>query len=153
MSNTEHIEDEILNFGVDGARSAINFMQAVRDMLAGNSKSSIRMTVKWDGCVHEDTIIATNHGDLTIKEIYDSPDLWSSMMVYGHDFDTNKSIMTPLVAAMKDDGSKDWVEVVTEYGAIKLTEDHEVYTINRGWVAAGSLQEGDDIAEENFTVK
>ncbi len=34
----EHIEDEILNFGVDGARSAINFMQAVRDMLAGNSK-------------------------------------------------------------------------------------------------------------------
>lgn len=49
MSNTEHIEDEILNFGVDGARSAINFMQAVRDMLAGNSKSSIRMTVKWDG--------------------------------------------------------------------------------------------------------
>lgn len=45
----EHIEDDILNFGVDGARAAINFLQALRDMLAGSSRSSINMTVKWDG--------------------------------------------------------------------------------------------------------
>ena len=45
----EHLEDEILNFGIGGARGAINFLQALRDMLAGNSRSSINMTVKWDG--------------------------------------------------------------------------------------------------------
>jgi len=45
----EHIEDEILNYGVDGARASINFVRSLRDMLAGASRSSINMTVKWDG--------------------------------------------------------------------------------------------------------
>jgi len=45
----EHIEDEILNFGVPGGRAAINFMRSLRDMLSGESRSSVNMTVKWDG--------------------------------------------------------------------------------------------------------
>ena len=45
----EHLEDEILNFGVDGGRAAINFLRSLRDMLAGGSRSSVNMTVKWDG--------------------------------------------------------------------------------------------------------
>ena len=45
----EHLEDEILNYGVDGGRAAINFLRSLRDMLAGNARSSIAMTVKWDG--------------------------------------------------------------------------------------------------------
>tara|TARA_B110000503_G_scaffold17066_1_gene24582 strand:- start:3772 stop:5022 length:1251 start_codon:yes stop_codon:yes gene_type:complete len=45
----EHIEDEILNYGVDGGRAAINFVQSLRDMLVGSSRSSMNMTVKWDG--------------------------------------------------------------------------------------------------------
>ncbi|NDG32068.1 hypothetical protein EB118_18580 [bacterium] len=45
----EHIEDNILNGGVYGAREAINFLRKVRDMLAGNSESKVNITVKWDG--------------------------------------------------------------------------------------------------------
>jgi len=47
----EHIEDEVLNNGVDGTRQAINFLRGLRDMLAGSSKSGkqVRITVKWDG--------------------------------------------------------------------------------------------------------
>ena len=45
----EHLEDEVLNNGVEGTRAAINFLQSLRDMLAGNSKSSVNVTVKWDG--------------------------------------------------------------------------------------------------------
>jgi len=45
----EHIEDEVLNRGVVGARSAINFLQSLRDMLAGNSASKVNITTKWDG--------------------------------------------------------------------------------------------------------
>jgi len=45
----EHLEDEIINQGIDGGRGAINFLQGLRDMLKGNSKSSVNMTVKWDG--------------------------------------------------------------------------------------------------------
>ena len=45
----EHIEDEIINHGVDGGRAAINFLRSLRDMLAGGARSSVNMTVKWDG--------------------------------------------------------------------------------------------------------
>ena len=45
----EHLEDEVLNNGVVGTRGAINFLQSLRDMLAGNAKSSVNVTVKWDG--------------------------------------------------------------------------------------------------------
>ena len=45
----EHLEDEVLNNGVKGTRGAINFLQSLRDMLAGNIKSSVNVTVKWDG--------------------------------------------------------------------------------------------------------
>jgi hypothetical protein len=45
----EHLEDEILNYGVTGGRAAINFLRSLRDMMAGNSRSSVNMTVKWDG--------------------------------------------------------------------------------------------------------
>ena len=45
----EHIEDEILNYGITGGFISINFVRSLRDMLAGNSRSSIDMTVKWDG--------------------------------------------------------------------------------------------------------
>ena len=45
----EHLEDEVLNGGVAGARGAINFLQGLRDMLAGSSASSVDVTVKWDG--------------------------------------------------------------------------------------------------------
>ena len=45
----EHIEDEVLNRGVSGARDAINFLQSLRDMLAGNSSSKVNLTTKWDG--------------------------------------------------------------------------------------------------------
>jgi hypothetical protein len=45
----EHLEDEILNFGVDGGRAAVRFLLSLRDMLSGNSDSKVNMTVKWDG--------------------------------------------------------------------------------------------------------
>ena len=45
----EHIEDDVLNFGVSGARDAIAFLQALRDMLAGHSSSRVNVTTKWDG--------------------------------------------------------------------------------------------------------
>ena len=45
----EHLEEEIFNRGTTGARDAINFLQSLRDMLAGSSDSNINVTTKWDG--------------------------------------------------------------------------------------------------------
>lgn len=48
-THMEHLEDLVFNDGVAGTRKAINFLRDLRDMLAGNSKSRINTTVKWDG--------------------------------------------------------------------------------------------------------
>lgn len=48
-THMEHVEDLVFNEGVTGTRKAIAFLQSLRDMLAGHSKSKITATVKWDG--------------------------------------------------------------------------------------------------------
>ena len=48
-THMEHLEDNILNAGVEGARQSINFLRSLRDMLAGNSTKSVNVTIKWDG--------------------------------------------------------------------------------------------------------
>ena len=37
----EHLEDEIINNGIDGGRAAINFLQGLRDMMKGKSKKGV----------------------------------------------------------------------------------------------------------------
>ena len=45
----EHLEDNVLNNGVSGAREAINFLRSLRNMLAGHSDVKVNVTTKWDG--------------------------------------------------------------------------------------------------------
>ena len=45
----EHLEDEIINQGIDGGRGSIFFLQGLRDMLKGRTNDKVNMTVKWDG--------------------------------------------------------------------------------------------------------
>jgi hypothetical protein len=45
----EHLEDNVLNRGVNGARESINFLRSLRDMLAGHAQSKVNVTTKWDG--------------------------------------------------------------------------------------------------------
>ena len=47
-THMEHLEDEIINNGVKGANTAIEFLNSLNDMLAGG-KSKTNITVKWDG--------------------------------------------------------------------------------------------------------
>ena len=45
----EHLEDLVLNDGVEGAQQIFRFLNATRDMLAGHTKTRVSATVKWDG--------------------------------------------------------------------------------------------------------
>ncbi len=45
----EHLEDNVLNRGVSGARESIEFLRSLRNMLAGQTGSKINVTTKWDG--------------------------------------------------------------------------------------------------------
>lgn len=45
----EHLEDNVINRGVVGARESINFLRSLRDALSGHSSAKVNATVKWDG--------------------------------------------------------------------------------------------------------
>ena len=47
-THMEHLEDEIINNGVKGATTAIQFLKSLNTMLVGG-KSKTNVTVKWDG--------------------------------------------------------------------------------------------------------
>jgi len=48
LKHLEHLEDEMLNYGVDGCKAAVSFLKELRKML-GNQESSGFMQTKWDG--------------------------------------------------------------------------------------------------------
>jgi hypothetical protein len=149
LSN-EHLEDNVLNRGVVGAREAINFLQSLRDMLAGQSQSKVNITTKWDGCVHEDTVLCTNYGEMTIRELHEKFTSLKGVKVMAKDLDSELKIdkMVSVLNTYCKEGSKSWVQIEVENGSsIIVTEDHEIHTENRGWVEAGKLEEGDNITE------
>jgi len=45
----EHLEDEMFNRGEAGVKEAIAFIKSLAEMLKGNAKSPVDVTVKWDG--------------------------------------------------------------------------------------------------------
>ena len=47
-THLEHLEDEIINNGSQDARTAIEFLKSIKDMLQGAEGGS-QISVKWDG--------------------------------------------------------------------------------------------------------
>ena len=48
LKHLEHLEDEMLNYGVEGCMAAVSFLKELRNML-GQQESTGFMQTKWDG--------------------------------------------------------------------------------------------------------
>ena len=48
LKHLEHLEDEMLNYGIDGCKAAVSFLKELRKML-GQQESGGFMQTKWDG--------------------------------------------------------------------------------------------------------
>ena len=48
LKHLEHLEDEMLNYGVEGCKAAVSFLKELRKML-GHQENSGFMQTKWDG--------------------------------------------------------------------------------------------------------
>lgn len=141
-----HIEDSVLYGGIEGTRQAITALRSLRDMLAGKSDQKVGVTVKWDGCVHPDTILFTNKGEVTISELIQSTDITA---VLAKDLCTGEDLMVPLYGKNQSIGEKNWVKIqLANNSELIVTEDHEIHTKNRGWVKAIDLTTEDDITEK-----
>lgn len=144
----EHIEDEVLNGGVSGTRGAINFLQSLRDMLAGHSESKVNLTTKWDGCLDGSTQVVTNEGVMTLAEIRQKWHTNKELWILAKDEELNTDCFVPITQSYATKSKKDWVKITLGNGHnIICTEDHEIKTTNRGWVEAVNLNENDEIEE------
>ena len=48
-THLEHLEDLVFNDGYDGAMSALDYVESLRQMLADGTGTTSKLTVKWDG--------------------------------------------------------------------------------------------------------
>ena len=125
----EHLEDEILNYGVDGGRAAINFLRSLRDMMAGSSRSSINMTVKWDGAPAIFAGIDPSDGKFFVakKSVFNvSPKLYKNNAEI--DADLSGALQSKFKVALKE-LSKLGIEGVLQ-GDLMFTDDVDNTTID-----------------------
>jgi hypothetical protein len=125
----EHLEDEILNYGVDGGRAAINFLRSLRDMMAGSSRSSINMTVKWDGAPAIFAGIDPSDGKFFVakKSVFNvSPKLYKNNAEI--DADLSGALQSKFKVALKE-LSKLGIEGVLQ-GDLMFTDDVETTDID-----------------------
>lgn len=142
-SHYTHIEDELF---MQGAKALPKILVSMIDIIKGIPTTEAQ--TKIDGCVHADTLLYTNLGLISIKEIKQKFEMGVEVHVLGYDFDLGISKSTPVVNAISAWKDKSWVEISLDNGStIKTTEDHEFYTTNRGWVAAKDLTPEDNIKE------
>ena len=69
----EHLEDEIINFGVGGGRGAINFLRSLRDMLSGSSRTSVNlMDTTSEGWVRSKPLMKKDIREMVVPYINDA---------------------------------------------------------------------------------
>ena len=125
----EHIEDEILNYGVEGGRAALNFLRSLRDMLAGSSRSSVFLTEKWDGAPAIFSGIEPETGDFFVakKSVFNvSPKLYKTNAEI--DADLSGTLNAKFKVALAE-FSKLGIKGVLQ-GDLMFTDDVETETID-----------------------
>ena len=148
LSHLEHVEDQVFNHGSHGAVMAMDMLHGVHGLMHGHDER-VKITQKIDGCIHENSLLVTDQGILSISEVVSMIQSDKQISVLGYDFETKLSTMTNVTNAVKSIGDKRWVTIEFENGdhSLTCTEDHEIHTTNRGWVKAGELTVEDDITE------
>jgi hypothetical protein len=128
----EHIEDLVFNEGVAGTRKAINFLRDLRDMLAGNSKSKITATVKWDGAPAIFAGVDPRDGKFFVakKGIFNK-----NPKVYKTNADIDSELSGELAAKFKTalkEFSKLGIKSGVYQGDLMFTDDKKIETIDGG---------------------
>lgn len=136
----EHPEDLIWDAGSSGVQQALHILDV-------SARQPDQVTIKWDGCVHPDTVLLTSEGEMSIKDIIESN---KSLQVLTHNFDTQQDEYNNAQYPRINNNNKNWVKINLENGeSLILTEDHEVYVDGKGWIQAKHLSPQDEIKQAN----
>lgn len=95
-------------------------------------------------CVTGDTIVKTDKGDISIKELVDKVNNNEIINVLSYDINNDKIEYQQVTDGVLTRKNANIIEIETEDGnKIKLTPDHKVYTENRGYINAIELTSDD----------
>jgi len=95
-------------------------------------------------CVDGDTLITTNVGQMTMRELVERVESGESISVLSYDEATCSLELQPVEEAAMTREDADVIRIETESGQVLiLTPDHRVFTENRGYVEAAHLTEED----------
>lgn len=148
LKHLSHIEDLIIEEGYEGAVFATDLLNNVFDSLKGRT-TEVTPRVKWDGCFAPSTVIETTEGPKSLAEIIMSYKKGKACEVETFDLENSVQKTSPVLSVGMNEGEKPWVCLTLEDDTeIYCTEDHPIYTTNRGYVAASKLTEEDNIFYE-----
>lgn len=100
--------------------------------------------VSTNPCVTGDTIVKTDKGDISIKELIDKVNNNETINVLSYNINNDKIEYQRVNDGMLTRKNTNIIEIETEDGQkLKLTPDHKVYTENRGYVNASELTNDD----------
>ena len=131
---------------VDSAWSAAEPGALFWDRVTQNTPADIYSmmgfgSISTNPCVTGDTIIQTNAGPKTIKELADNS---AEFRVRSYDKEKNEVVLKRATAFKTKDNAK-ILKLKTKSGkVIKLTPDHRVFT-KRGWIEAKDLKLTDKV--------
>ena len=105
---------------------------------------SVTYWEKTDGCCDEGTLLTTEKGERTIKEVCEDRDT----KVLAFDIYNNEPVFTDIVDYCVKDNNDDWYEIEVEGGVfIKLTGNHKVWLPD-----LGCYRRVDEINEEDYVL-
>jgi hypothetical protein len=104
---------------------------------------SAHVLEKLDGCCHEDTILITEVGEMTIREICETK---YSGKVLSFNLETNEPVYDDIVDYSIKKNINNWFEIELEGGTtVKLTGNHKVWLPNlECYRRVDELSEGDE---------
>lgn len=141
VKHIDHLEENILNKGKQGVKEALNQIESSISYFV--SESDYKISSKFDGCIHPDTMLVTKTGNRSIIDIINDD---QPTVVLGYDEAVQQDVWIEAKLPRINSNNKNWVEIELEDGtSLKCTEDHRVFTVNRGWVEARELTVEDDL--------
>lgn len=101
-------------------------------------------------CVTGDTLVKTDKGNITMKELVTRFNNGEEFKALSFDFINKKIEYKKITNALLTRKGASIIEIESEGGnKIKLTPDHKVYTENKGWVEATFITNGDVLFVSN----
>ena len=144
--NAKRLWEKLTHCAWNTAEPGVIFEDRMHDYAPDGVYEDYKM-VSTNPCVAGDTIIKTNVGDMTIKELVDLYEKGhSNFMVESWNLTRYVAEMQTIKFAVLTQRDANLLKIVTESGnEVRVTQDHMIYVVKGGYQEAKTLKEGNEL--------